>query len=110
MAEGTLLLANKVHTQMNLSGSSSQLDTLTMFHCCRHSLGDKYDKLNHPTKGDTCELLANVQKGYYQVAILAFVTENWRLGTISAAETSRTVQTLIRNGTVITSMLSLYRY
>ena len=41
------------------------------------------------------------------MAVLALVTENWKLSTISAAETSRTVQTLIRNGKIITSILCL---
>ena len=45
-----LLLVNKAHIQMNPSGSSSQLDTMIMFHCCRHNLWDRYDKQNHPTK------------------------------------------------------------
>jgi hypothetical protein len=53
MAEGMLLLMNKVHTQMNLSGRSSQPDKQIMIHCCRHNLGDKYDKQNHPIKRHT---------------------------------------------------------
>ena len=50
MVEDTLLPVNKVHTQMNLSGSSSQPDTLIMIRCYRHNLWDKYDKQNHPMK------------------------------------------------------------
>ena len=101
MAEDTLLLVNKVHTQMSLSGSSSQLDTLIMIHCCRHNLWDKYDKQNHSMKEiyyvNYCQVI-KILCFEYLVAVLAFITENWRLSTISAAKTSRTIQTLIRNG------------
>lgn len=33
----------------------------------------------------------------YLIAVMAFITENWRLSAISAAKTSRTVRTLISN-------------
>ena len=109
MAEGTLLLVNKACIQMNPSESGSQLDTLIMFHCCRHNLWDRYDKQNHPTKeiheskGIMWYNLKNIIYTClnYLMAVLAFITENWKLSTISAAETSRTVQTLIRNGKII---------